>query len=543
MMEKRAKDNLKTTFFSGVLLLTLSTLLVKVTGLVYKIPMLSYLGTEGMGYFNSAYEIYALFCIIATAGLPVALSVMISSALAKGESGQVETIWRVALSVFLLVGTAGSLLMWFCAGLFCNFLKSPEAEASIRAISPTVFLICLSSGVRGYFQGHQKMLPTALSQVLESVGKLVFGILLAHHALEKGMDTPAVAAYAAFGLTLSTACATLYLLFARLRFTAGRSKRLTGHGDVKALLQRLCRLAIPMTLGAALTGLTKMIDMTMILRRLQSIGYDPVAANRAYGSYTTLALSVFGILPSLINAVSLPLIPLLSAAISRGDRERQAGMVSTCYRLTSLFSLPAAIGLSAFARPILLLLFGTEPEAVTTAAPLLSSLGISVFLSCMITASNAVLHAYEVVTRPILAMLAGAAVKTVSAYLLIGIPEIAMFGAPVSTFLCNATVVTLNLWFANRLCASPDGKEVFLKPILASCMAVAFSFAAYTLCASYLGEHLWLTLLALLLVFFLYLLFCGMLGMVREEDLDTLPVGKKLKKLLHRLPFLQDGKK
>ncbi len=540
-MRAMGSKNTKKTFFSGVLLLTLSTLLVKLTGLFYKIPMLSYLGTEGMGYFNSAYEIYALFCIISTAGLPVALSVMISSALAKGDGEGVQRIWRVTLWVFLLIGTGGSLAMWWGAEWFCTFLKSPLAEASIRAIAPTVFLICLSSGVRGYFQGHQKMLPTALSQVIESVGKLFFGILLARYALRQGMSTPVVAAYAALGLTLSTAASTLYLLLVKWHFSKKpeREGKKSSVLSTAAVFKRLCRLAIPMTLGAALAGLTKMIDMAMILRRLQSIGYDPVEANRAYGSYTTLALSVFGILPSLINAVSLPLIPMLSACISKGDREGQAAMVRSSYRLTALFSLPAAIGLSAFARPVLLLLFGTDPGAVDSAAPLLSSLGISVFLSCMITATNGVLHAYQVVTRPILAMLAGAVVKTVSAYILIGTPIISMFGAPLSTLLCNGTVVLFNLSFAKKLCPAPSASQVFGKPMLAASLAVALSFVFYTLTASYLGEHLWLTLTALLAVFVLYLLFCCRFGIITGEDLDTFPGGLKIYHLLSRLRLLK----
>ncbi len=119
-MAESGADKVKRTFFSGVLLLTVSTVLVKIIGLVYKIPMLSYLGSEGMGYFNSAYEIYALFCVISTAGLPVALSVLISAALATGERGCVRKIWRAALSVFLSVGVLGTGVMLLFARRFAR---------------------------------------------------------------------------------------------------------------------------------------------------------------------------------------------------------------------------------------------------------------------------------------------------------------------------------------------------------------------------------------------------------------------------------------
>ena len=448
-MVEAAKRNTQRTFFSGVLLLTLSTVLVKLIGLFYKIPMLSYLGTEGMGYFNSAYEIYALFCVISTAGLPVALSVLISGAVARGEDARAARIYRVTRAVFWLIGIGGTLVMWFFADAFCHVIKSDNALFCMRAIAPTVFLVCYSSALRGYFQGYQRMFPTAFSQLLESIGKLLFGLLLARYALQKGLDTPVVAAYAGVGLTLGTAVSTGYLMIAKARFHPTVAEEIQDGNEEQSarggILGQLCRLAIPMTLGASLVSLTKLVDMTMILRRLQVIGLDEVAANEAYGSYTTLALSVFGLIPALVNSVALPLVPMLSAAIASGDRARQAQMVRISYLLTSLFAIPAALGLSAFAKPILFLLFKNESAAVETAAPLLSYLGISVFLSCMITATNSVLHAYQVVNRPILSMLAGAVVKVISAYLLIGSPTVAMAGAPVSTFLCNVTVVLLTL--------------------------------------------------------------------------------------------------
>ena len=531
-MVEEAKRSTQKTFFSGVLLLTLSTVLVKLIGLFYKIPMLSYLGTEGMGYFNSAYEIYALFCVISTAGLPVALSVLISGAVARGECLKAARIYRVTRAVFLWIGVGGTLVMWFFADAFCHVIKSENALLCMRAIAPTVFLVCYSSALRGYFQGYQRMLPTALSQLFESLGKLLFGLLMARYALQKGFDTPTVAAYAGAGLTLGTAVSTLYLMLAKAGFhphdeksAVDVTKTPVARGEI---LGRLCRLAVPMTLGASLVSLTKLVDMTMILRRLQTIGLDEIAANEAYGSYTTLALSVFGLIPALVNSVALPLVPMLSAAIASGDRVKQAQMVRISYLLTALFAIPAALGLSAFARPVLFLLFSNEPTAVETAAPLLSCLGISVFLSCMITATNSVLHAYQVVNRPILSMLAGAAIKVASAYLLIGSPTIAMMGAPISTFLCNVTVVLLNLYFASSLCKQPSVKEIFLRPLGASAGAVGISLAVYLWASAIWGSGVLLTLSALLLTVALYLIFACLFGVFNEKDLSLIPLGKKL---------------
>lgn len=546
-MVDAVKKNTKKTFLSGVLLLTLSTVLVKVIGLIYKIPMLTYLGSEGMGYFNSAYEIYALFCVISTAGLPVALSVLISGAVARGEGGQVRHIYRASLTVFLLIGTLGSGVMWLFAQKFCALIQSENAYYCILSIAPTVFFVCLSSALRGYFQGYQRMLPTAVSQIIESVGKLVFGLTLARFALNQGFDTATVTAFAGGGLTLGTALSTLYLFLEKARFHPEKEfENIPSTGTFsekyREIWKQLARLAIPMTLGASLVSMTKLIDMTMILRRLQSIGYSEVAANEAYGSYTTLALSVFGLLPALVNSVALPLVPMLSAAIASGDSERQAEMIRSSYRLTSLFAIPAALGVAAYARPILLLLFGREPEAVAVAAPLLSYLGVSVFLSCMITATNSVLHAYQSVNRPIIAMLVGAGVKILSAYVLIGNPNVALLGAPISTFLCDATVVILNLYFASSLCRVTDIRTIFFKPLLSSAAAIGISYVFYLWLTLRLGESALITLVAIALAVVLYLLLSCLFGVFYAEDILAFPMGDKIYRFLKKLRLLPSEK-
>lgn len=530
----------KKVFFSGVLLLTLSTVLVKVVGLVYKIPMLSYLGSEGMGYFHSAYEIYAVFCIIATAGLPVALSVLISAALAEGKEGEAERIWQVSLSLFVIIGLVGSLLMWGLARPICRLIKSEDALGCIVSIAPTLFFVCVSSAIRGYFQGYQKMLPTAVSQLLEAVGKLVFGLLFAHYALKNGAGVPTLAAAAGWGVTAGTVLSTLYLAIERIRFAKKREKKdtteaLRGGYRVE---KKLLKIALPITLGSFLISLTKVVDMSMILRRLQAIGYSTSEANEAYGSYTTLAISVFALLPTLLNSIALPLIPILSSAISGKDRVTEHKMIELSYRINALIAIPASVGITLFAHPILSLLFGSQAQAVETAAPLLSILGISVFLSCMITATNSVLHAYREVKKPIYSTLAGVLVKGVAAYFLIGIPAIGLWGAPISSFLCNAVIVVMNMHFVSRFCETVDLKSLFVYPTLLSVLAVGVAYGEHLLLVYRFGQNLLTTLIPMATAVILYLVLGCLFGLICEEDLAALPMGKKICAFLERLHLL-----
>ena len=529
----------KKTFLSGVLLLSVSTILVKIVGLIYKIPMLSYLGAEGMGYFNSAYEVYALFCVIATAGLPVALSVLISAELARGNEARVERIFRAATLAFIGIGIVGSVSMAAFSSLFCRLIQSENARLCMLSISPTVFLICISSALRGYFQGYGSMLQTAISQLVESVGKLGFGLFLAQAALKAGRETREVAAAAGVGLTIGTFASLLYLLIEKVRFRSrlpqNSEKNAESTVKMRSIWALLAKLAVPITLGASAVNLTKLIDMTMILRRLQSIGFSEVLANEAYGSYTTLALSVYGLLPTLVNSIALPLVPLLSAAIASGDRERQIGLTQASYRLTAMFAIPSALGMAVYAYPILSLLFAGEPESVAFAAPLLSMLGVSVFLSCMITATNSILHAYRSVNRPIVSLLAGSAIKVIVAYFLIGDPRVGILGAPISSLACNAVVVLLNLIFADRLCRIPSLLETFCKPLVLSFASVGLSYGAYRMLSARIGEGALVTITAMGIAVALFFLFSFLFGAFSEEDLGALPMGKQLLRLFDKI--------
>ena len=214
-------------------------------------------------------------------------------------------------------------------------------------------------------------------------------------------------------------------------------------------------------------------------------------------------------------------------------------MIRTSYRLTAIFSIPAALAISAFAKPILQLLFGHDAKAVAVAAPLLSYLGVSVFLSCMITATNSVLHSYQIVNRPILSMLIGAGVKIVSAYFLIGNPQIGLMGAPISTFLCNLAVVLLNLYYSSKLCDIPDMLSFFMRPLLASSLAVGIGFVLYRSVGTFIENGAFSTFLLIGFVMVLYVFFACLSGTVREEDIVSLPTGEKICKLLKKARLLR----
>ncbi|MBR2334969.1 MAG: polysaccharide biosynthesis protein [Clostridia bacterium] len=534
-------------FASGVLILSLSTVIVKIIGLIYKIPMLTLLGSEGMGYFNSAYEIYTLFGVVSTAGLPVAMSVLIARARCGGELTE-KKIFSAAMTLFLSLGVVGSLLMLGLAPIFSSALGSDRAVFCMIAISPTVFFICLSSVYRGFFQGLGRMRETAISQVIEAALKLILGLVFAYIALRCGYSAPKVAACAVMGLVAGSAASALYLALSKRAH--GRSlngaDRCGADGrcpknecsDTLGIekkseqgRRRICRelltIAIPITLSSAVISITKIIDMTVILRRMQDIGYQSAEAFSVYGSYTTLALPLFSLAPALISSVALPLVPALASAVARGDKDEQVAVVGDAVRLTMIISMPISLGLSLFSREILSLIFAWQESAVALSAPLLSILALSVPLACLITVESAILQAYSRAGLPIISMLAGSAIKLLTAYFLIGDPDICIVGAPISTFFCDLVINAINWVFIGRLLPRGLDFGTIAKPFFAAFMSVGVSRLALAALAARFGSSGVMTLGAVALSALIYLPLSFFVGAVRREDIARMPIINK----------------
>lgn len=532
-------------FAFGVTALTLSVIAVKVIGLIYKIPLLKILGAEGMGYFNAAYELYALFFVISTAGLPVAVSILISESLAAGRGRNANKIHKISFAIFFLLGVIGALVMGFGASAFSGLLESAKARLAILAISPTVFFVCISGAMRGYFQGEQNMQPTAISQVVEAVGKLVLGLLFAILAKKAGCSIEVCAAYAALGLTVGSFLSMLYLLLTKQlsRFVCPNTALLTDTDSSKTLLKRLILLAVPVTLSSSLSGLTRVIDMSMILRRLQTTGYESSVAAAMYGCYSTLAVPVYNIPSSLVAGISLSLVPILTASAESGDTDRSSELIVSSLKMCLFLSFPCSVGLAMFAKPILSLLFVGEQDSVAIAAPLLTVLAFSVCSSCLLGITNAILQAYRKAMLPIVSMLVGTAVKIVSAYILTGMSEIGMQGAAISTLLCNTVAVGMNLYFMDRHTGAQfDMFKLSLPPMLASFFSVGAAFAVWRLLSVRisLGSGL---LLSILFCILLYLWIGGKLGVYREREVCMLPYGEKLAYFLLAFGFMKKEKR
>ena len=430
----KTKNNVK-LFFSGVLVLTITNLLVKVIGLMFKIPMNHIVGDEGMGYYNSAYTFYTYLYMVSTAGLPTAISIMISDSRANRQIKQVKRIYHIAMLLFIVIGIVSTMIMFFGAGLMSSAIGAEPTKYSIMAIAPTLLFICISSALRGYFQGYQQMIPTAISQFLEAACKLGIGVAFALYAINQGFEIYIVAAYATVGLTSGALLSMMVMVISKLFFKEkqydaqfigelGENDEIT---PVGALLKKLIIIALPITISASVMSLTNLIDAAIVQRLLQTTGLSQVAATELYGNYTSLAVPMFNLPPVLIYPISYSIVPLLAAARKQGDTERCRVVSESSLKVSMIVGIPCGLGLAALSEPILNLFY--KQSSVQLASPLLTLLGPSTAFICILSVSNAILQSAGFERKPLVSMLAGAFVKIVTNFFLIQF--IGMKGTPI----------------------------------------------------------------------------------------------------------------
>ena len=393
-----SKEQNKRAFFCGVLSLSVANIIVKIIGLFFKIPIANILSQEslgsgvGLGYFSASYTVYTWLFMVATAGLPNGISIVIAENRAAGRRAETARIFRSTLLLFFIVGLLLTATMFFGAGGIAALIKNPDACYSMAAIAPTLVFVCLMSVFRGYFYGFQKMLPSAISEVIEAIGKLVFGIGGAYYAYRSGYSAPRVAAYAVFGVTAGVFLGTLFLFFAYLYYNK-RNKflipALPSEPPSGGALRRVFALSIPITVASSVMSLTGLIDVGTMMARLQSIGYTEAEASALYGTYTMLAVPIYNLPIVLLSPISAAILPLISGMLARGDREGTRRISESALRLVALFVIPSALGIAVFSEPILSLLY--EDNAAATAAPLLSVLSAATFFLGLLTVMNAVL--------------------------------------------------------------------------------------------------------------------------------------------------------
>jgi len=535
----------KQNYLHGAMILTVSAVIIKILGAVYKIPLYNILGTDGTSDFTVAYRIFGVLLTLSTAGLPLALSRLISEARVLGRGNQVNRTYRVSYAIFVVLGGIGTFIMLFFPKQLAVWMNDSEAAASILALSPAVLLVCLMSAYRGYIQGHSDMIPTAVSQVLEVAIKVAVGLFAAWMLYKASAASSVVSAGAILGVSVASALTLLYLIAAKRKLA--RSVDSVKYHDTPpssaATLWHIIKICVPIVLSSCMISVIALIDTKIALDRLQnSLGMAEEAAKRLFGEYT-YANTVSDLPATFTTALAIAVVPAIASLTASRRRGEIRLVIESSLRVCTLIILPMGIGMTALASPVMnTLYYGKITDA---GVPLLAMLGIVLYFTNMALMTNAALQAAGHERLPILSMCAGVVVKVTLGMLLIGNPRVGIFGAPLSTVGCFFTVCVLNMLFLRRALGEHIRLSRFLpKPLIACAGMGLTAWAVYGLLVKFLSAKLYeqasfgrvsdavCMLIAIAAAVIVYLLLVVLTKALTPEDLKLIPKGDKLARLL-----------
>lgn len=537
-MAKEKIANKKETFMQGVVTIMFSQILIKVLGLIYTLYLTNRegFGDAGNAIYASGYQIYALLLTVSSIGVPNAISKLVSERLAVGDNKGANKIFKVALVTFGALGAIGSMLLFFGAHVIAySWTQIPESELTLVALAPAIFFVSISSVFRGYFNGRRTLKITARAQTIEQVFKTVLTIgIVEIVAYATSTSTEMMAAGANVATTLATFSSFAYLfMYYRLkRKEIGneiQSSTNYKYENVKTIVKNILMVSIPLTLSSIMTSFNKNIDSFTVKRILST--YMPAdIATKLYGQLSGKVDTVTN-LPLAINiAFATALVPAISAAKAKNDRETATKRTSFSLLTSMLIGLPCVVGMIVFAQPILNLLYPNAKEG----ALLLQLISVSVIFSILDQTINGALQGFGKVMIPATALGIGCLVKLVLNIVLLKIPFFNVYGAAIGSIACHAVAFTIvfNVLKKYVKLDLPLGKFV-IKPVIATGI---MSVCSYTLCVILKGiiPENTATLIAMAFAVIVYIAAVLALKIYNREDIYMLPKGEKIYKFLEK---------
>lgn len=522
-------ENQKNTFMQGVVVLMFSQFIIKTVGLIYKLYLTNKegFGDRGNAIYGGAFQIYAIFLTISSIGVPNAISKLVSAKVAVGDNKGAYRIFKIAFAIFGILGFIGSSILFFGANYIANkYLQIPEAEIAILALAPSVFLASVTSVLRGFFNGREKISTTANSQNIEQIVKTAFTIILVEQISKISFNNTILMAG---GATLATTIATLFSLFYLYKYFLKRKKEVWQETvlssmhkkeSIRKIIKNILSVSIPIALCALFSVLTKTIDAFTIVRILSNyIGEKE--ATLQYGILNGKIDTLITLPFSFNIAFATALIPSISGAVARKQIYNAKKRIEFSLLVTILIGLPCTMCMSIFSEEILFLMF---PNA-TSGAEMLAIASWSIIFVVLIQTINGALQGLGKVNIPVIAFGIGAIIKLIFNIFLI--PKVGVNGAIISSLLSHfVSFIICFIVLKKELQISVKIVKIFIKPVIASCVMVGCAYLTYKIFYAIVSYKI-LLIISLLLGVIIYIIAVILLKILSKDELFMIPYGKK----------------
>ena len=483
------------SFLTEALVIAVSNLITKVIGVVFKIPLGNML-QNNMEMFTAAYSVYAMLFMLSNAGLPVAISRSVAAAAAKGRKREENRVFIAGTLMFGAIGAVLMIIMLIGADAIAVYSEHADAALAIRLVAPCLPLVCVSSSIRGFFQGHRIMLPTAVYHLLESFFKMAVGLGAAYFAIQRGCSAPVQAAYAILGITAGSLAGLIYLIICKYFYEKKhRTAELTPSDDYPSIYKALLKIALPVAATSTALYLSNFLDTIVIKKTLIASGVTEDVSGRLYTAYTTLALSVSDILPAtFVYPIAISILPAITSAVTLGDTQKVKDYMRLSIRISAIIGMPCAFLMFAVARPVLVFLYGaswgetsflwngSEYWAVDIAANGLRILSLGIIFISLLSTTNSLLPAVKKSHLTTISVLTGVTALAAVEILLVRVPAVGIYGAPAASVVCYVTALSMNLYFLKKLGhVASSYFRIFAKPMLCAVLCGAAAWGAVEL--------------------------------------------------------------
>lgn len=538
-MEISSKKN---SFLVGTLILGAAGVIIKILGAIFRIPLGYFIGAEGMGYYQTAYPVYALFLTLATAGFPTAIAKLVSEQAALGNHKGANEIFRITHLMLFITGLVMFLVLFFGANFIVTDIQhNPNAVSAMRAIAPALLIVPSMSAYRGYYQGYQQMTRIAASQVIEQVFRVFLGLTLAYLFMAQ-FGAKMGAAGGISGATIGAFASFLFLVAIYLKDSKVRKEMMeNSKGYVKqkksTIVMKIIKVVIPISVGACVMPLVNVVDTVIVISRLEVAGYTKMAANAMLGQLTGMSMPIIVMPMVFTTAIGMSLVPAISTSFTLKKFDEARHNAKLAFKITLLLVLPCAFGLAALSEPIMGLLFPKQPSEVIGLMLFTLAPGC-IFLGLLYT-FNGILQGIGKPWIPVFALLGGIVGKIIISYTLTAIPAFNILGSALGTVVSYMIAAIVEyIYIKKALNIKFDIMDYFIKPLITVMVMFVGARFSYMGLSMILGNKI-SAIIAIAVGGIIYGIVLLGIGGVTEEEILAMPKGKKILSKLKKFKLVR----
>jgi len=464
----------KQSLIKGSIVLGVAGILTRFLGLFFRWPLIMLIGDEGIGYYQMSYPLYMFFIAMAS-GVPVAISKMISEKNATNDIYGSFEVMRESAILMTIIGTGTTLVLFFFAKPIIGFLKwDPKAYYSLIGISFAPIVISFVTIFRGFFQGLQNMTPSAISQIIEQIGRVIFGVGLAIVLLPRGIEYSAGGA--AFGATAGAILGGVFLYskYNKIR-KQYKVKKIKSNPEI---LNTILRIAIPISLGTTVASIMNLIDSILVPQKLLEAGFTNTQATILYAQLTGKASVIINIPLTISMAICTSLIPIIAEVFILKRQKELKSKIDISMKMAMVIAIPCTFGLFFLAEPVMKFIFPGRFEGIE----ILKYLSLTIPFIIITQTTTAILQGTGNYIKPVINLLIGCVIKVILTLMLVPMGQINIYGAVIASFSAYTVISILNIVTMKfTLKIKLSLYEILIKPAYASTIMMLFVIISYNI--------------------------------------------------------------